>query len=202
MKNSGLLDKSGTRLRIYRVKTLVPLPAHPDHELLAQYRSGREGAFDALYTRYWDALYHHARALLRDDGAAEDLVHETFLVLMRSGDPEEAAGGSLGPFLHKVLRRGAVDRQRSDTASRRREARFSSRWVRATEPGTVPVEVEDLNRALSLIPLEQLEVLILHVYAGMTFQETGQTLGIPSDTAASRYRYAIKALSIRMGVEP
>jgi RNA polymerase sigma-70 factor (ECF subfamily) len=37
-------------------------------------------------------------------------------------------------------------------------------------------------------------VVVLHVFEGLTFRETAEILGIPQDTAASRYRYALEKL--------
>ncbi len=169
-----------------------------DLDLLARYRGGSADAFGALYARHRDALYHHARALVRDDAVAEDLVHETFLRLVQSGDARSPRTGSLGPFLHLALRRLAIDHQRSRSASRRR---LSRAWVRGG-PAVDPHQVADLNGALPRLPEEQLEVLLLHVYAGMTFEEVGEALEIPANTAMSRYRYAIKKLSELLGDGP
>ena len=147
-----------------------------DIRLLELYRSGKSEAFQEIYRRHRDALYHHARIILRDDGLAEDAVHETFLELSRSGDPGRAAEGSLGPFLHQVLRRKAIDRQRTEGSVRRREAQFSDRWVREAARDVDLGQLEDLNTALSQLPGEQLSVVLLHVHSKMTFQEFFQSV--------------------------
>jgi RNA polymerase sigma-70 factor, ECF subfamily len=81
------------------VNALSPERTPTDLELFSRFRAGRADAFTTLYGRHRDALYHHARALVRDDGLAEDLVNEAFLRLVEAGDAR--SGGSLGPFLHK-----------------------------------------------------------------------------------------------------
>jgi len=53
---------------------------------------------------------------------------------------------------------------------------------------------EVVERALSSLPEEQREVVILHVFEGLTFTETGELLRISADTAASRFRYAREKL--------
>ena len=170
-----------------------------DTELFSQYRAGDDAAFQELYGRHRDALYHHARSILRDDASAEDAVHASFLELFRAGNARRAASNSLGPFLHQVLRRWCIDRLRSDKAARCRERQSSRPWVQATDPGPDSGQLTDLNRALGELPSDQLEVLVLHVYSGMTLQETAEIAGVSINTAASRYRYALKKLSERMG---
>ena len=60
-------------------------------------------------------------------------------------------------------------------------------------------EAEAVNAALAALPSEQREVVVLHVYDGMTFRRIGEVLGVPLDTAASRYRYAREKLKEMLG---
>ena len=39
---------------------------------------------------------------------------------------------------------------------------------------------------------------MLKIWSGLTFQEIAGTLGIPANTAASRYRYALERLRASM----
>ena len=48
-----------------------------------------------------------------------------------------------------------------------------------------------LEKALAALPEEQRSVAIMHLWEGMTFAEIGTVCGISSNTAASRYRYAL-----------
>jgi len=48
------------------------------------------------------------------------------------------------------------------------------------------------------LPPEQQEAVILHAVEGFTFREIGGILGIPADTASSRYRYALEKLRERL----
>ena len=62
-------------------------------------------------------------------------------------------------------------------------------------PAGVPAqEVVEVNEALSRLPEEQLTVVVLKVWQGMTFAEVAEALDIPANTAASRYRYAMEKL--------
>jgi RNA polymerase sigma-70 factor (ECF subfamily) len=54
--------------------------------------------------------------------------------------------------------------------------------------------MEDLSRALALLPEEQREAVILKIHGDLTFAEIGQAAGIPEATAKARYRYALEKL--------
>lgn len=49
-------------------------------------------------------------------------------------------------------------------------------------------------RALAELPVEQREVITLHLHAEMTFREIALQLGHSINTVQSRYRYGIEKL--------
>ena len=53
---------------------------------------------------------------------------------------------------------------------------------------------ELIERTLGTLPDQQKEVVIMKIWGGLTFQGIAEALDIPSNTAASRYRYALGTL--------
>ena len=51
-----------------------------------------------------------------------------------------------------------------------------------------------IREALSRLPDNQCEVVILKIWEGMTFAEIAEVLGKSPNTVASRYRYAMEKL--------
>jgi RNA polymerase sigma factor (sigma-70 family) len=162
-----------------------------DLDLVKAHRAGDAAAFEALYRRYRDRLFLYARSRTRDDGAAEDLVNETFLRAVRGA----SGSGSLASFLFTVLRRLTIDRARSEEAQRRRERSVRLRWVEASAPEVDPAAVEELNQALRTLPPDQLEAVVLHIYGDLSFGEAAEVVGVPAKTMMSRYAYALDKLS-------
>ena len=58
----------------------------------------------------------------------------------------------------------------------------------------MPSAAGEIEAALQRLPAEQREVLVLKIWNELTFEQIAETLGIPPNTAASRYRYALAAL--------
>ncbi len=61
-----------------------------------------------------------------------------------------------------------------------------------------------LQAALSDLPEEQREVVLMRIWSGMTLEEVATATGVPLNTVASRYRYALEKLRERLkphGVE-
>ncbi len=51
-----------------------------------------------------------------------------------------------------------------------------------------------IQSAMSRLPDMYREVITLKVWGGLTFAEIGDALGIPANTAASRFRYGLAEL--------
>ena len=88
-----------------------------------------------------------------------------------------------------TIRRRAIDlAQRND----RRELReHAAEWFAEK---TEPALDAELERAVKALPPLLREVVVLKTWSALTFQQIADTLGIPLNTAASRYRYALEHL--------
>ena len=141
-----------------------------DGRLLAAWGRGDSGAFEALVARHERALLRHARALLGDWRAGEDVVQEVFLRLAQrppvlsadvQGDPR-AESAVLASWLHQVLRNLCMDTQRSEKRRRRREEEAAA--GEATSGGMETIDAADtkaaVERGLLRLPEEQREVLV------------------------------------------
>jgi len=158
-----------------------------DDELLHRISRGDVEALGELYDRYSGLLYQFAVALVRSRDAAEEVVQETFLGLLRS----RSGLGSVRDIRSYLLR---IVRNEVSHRRRRREADASALEVVEAREGLSAGEVLEVNEALARLPEEQLTVVVLKVWQGMTFAEVADALDIPANTAASRYRYALEKL--------
>ena len=61
--------------------------------------------------------------------------------------------------------------------------------------------VRIVTRALEELPIEQREVVVLHLQADMTFRRIASMLGLSINTVQSRYRYGMEKLRILMNGE-
>jgi RNA polymerase sigma-70 factor (ECF subfamily) len=147
-----------------------------------------------LYDEYGASLYRYALIVLADAAAAEDAVHQVFAALMRGrlpavDDHERYLRRAVRNECFSTLRRRAVDGDRvprADGTTQLLEPR--------PEAGTAPEDRLALERAIRSLPPDQREVIHLHVYEGMTFQEVATLADESVNTIASRYRYALAKL--------
>jgi RNA polymerase sigma-70 factor (ECF subfamily) len=140
-----------------------------------------------LYDEHDRVLLAYACSLLGDVAAAEDVVHQVFLRLLRG---DVAISGAPAAYLCRAVRNTAFNVRRGWS----REVAFESAatWLEAP-PGLEETGLA-LQQALGMLPCEQREVVVLHVWGQLTFGEIGEAIDIPPNTAASRYRYGLAKL--------
>lgn len=143
---------------------------------------------EAWYRRHGPALLLFGAALTRDRARAQDALHQVFLRLLEN--PELAPAGDARTYLFAALRNTIID----DAKRRNRDVPFpfdDQSWFQSS----AGVEEEiSLKRALVDLPADQREVLVLHIWGGLTFSQTAEVLAINPNTAAARYRYALAKL--------
>ena len=128
-----------------------------------------------LYAAQWSA-------------AADDVVQEAFVRLVAADPPPDRPV----PWLYKVVRNLALDDRRADRRRRRRET-LASRLAPADEggAGSEAVEIAD---ALESLPDDVREVVVAHLWGGLTFAEIGDLDGTSSSSAHRRYGAGLTAL--------
>jgi RNA polymerase sigma-70 factor (ECF subfamily) len=150
---------------------------------------------DADWRHWFDEhgakLWLFARQKARSEMDAQDLMQEAII------EAAERLNELPTPRLvFALIHRRAIDMARRD---HRRTAREEA--VAETAPvAFFDVSSEDRERvqivqdALTRLPENYREVITLKIWGELTFAEIAETLGVPLNTAASRYRYGLAEL--------
>lgn len=165
------------------------------HEKLLR---GDLGAFDPLYERHARPLFAFIRKLLADAHEAEDVLHETFMTLLKQRD--RAPATSLRAWLFAVARNLCLNRLRS----RRRGARALDA-VPAPDEMMLPdlaieqrQSAERLRRAVERLPAHLAELYTLRAN-GMSYEELAEVLSVPVGTVKSRMHEVVARLREEVG---
>ena len=163
--------------------------------------SGSQQAFEDLYTVAAPRLYGLALWRTGDPEDAADVVQEVFVRLAAA---HARLGGINDPlaYLRRIAFRASVDVHRK-RARRREEPLEVCAFVEAAgespERGADAVRV---SRLLARLPANQRQTIYLRHFAGCSFAEIGRATGVPTFTAASRYRLGLRRLQRLAGVKP
>ncbi|MDA3813102.1 MAG: sigma-70 family RNA polymerase sigma factor [Candidatus Cloacimonetes bacterium] len=161
-----------------------------DAELIAAYKSGDMDAFQIFYGRHKDALYTFLHNRCRKD--ASDLFQETFIKFIDAAARKEITNPKA--YLFKI----SMNLIRNSS----RQAKVISLSAEFDIPD-IETEADELiseetfRESLSYLAQEKpllYDVLHLHIFGKMTFDEIGKIKEISKDTIASRYRYALNYL--------
>jgi RNA polymerase sigma-70 factor (ECF subfamily) len=155
-------------------------------------RESRAELVGRLYDEHGPSLFRYALMLLADHAAAEDAVQQVFAAVMRQpGTLDKAAH-----YLRRAVRNECYSALRRGVS----QPVLDTPVLEPVAPDTVNIDERlALERAIVTLPPEQREVIHLHVFEGMTFQEVADATGESINTAASRYRYALEKLRSALG---
>jgi RNA polymerase sigma-70 factor, ECF subfamily len=127
------------------------------------------------------------RVLAPDYALAEDIVHNVFLRALRG---DLALPDAPLAYFYRAVKNAALNAQRD----RRRESPLPANEDWLVHKSGDRFASFALQNGLDRLPADQREIVILHHWSGLTFEEAGEALGISTNTAASRYRYALERL--------
>lgn len=149
--------------------------------------------FVVLIHEHAPALYRIAYRLVGDCHDAEDVVQETLRSAWKSRETFECGRGQRA-WLAAILRRRVIDRwRRTSTRPMLVGDGVLEVPVSANDPTTNEF-TDEMQQALSQLPPELRESLLLVVVGELTHQETADALGVPLGTVLSRVSRARQRL--------
>ena len=157
-----------------------------DEALYERLLGGDMGAFDPLYERYERPLFGFVIKHLSDRAEAEDVLHETFMGVLRS---RRAEPGSFRAWLFQVARNLCLNRLRTQGRAQRAMAKVAGETPAQDEPAERALErhqaVAALQRAVDSLPPPLAELYHLRV-AGLSYEEMADVVQAPLGTVKSR----------------
>ncbi|MBN1477116.1 sigma-70 family RNA polymerase sigma factor, partial [Candidatus Sumerlaeota bacterium] len=191
------------------VRTETPDP-RSDAALVKAVRGGDGGAMDALVERHFRVVFMIAVSRLGNREAAEDLSQEVFLrallALEKLRDPERFAA-----WLCQITRNLAQ--------TWRTRGQSASRLVQMVPLDEIPGEIRDtqsqgareametqereqaVHEALSHLPEEERDLVLLHFAEGMSQRDIAGRLGVNQATISRRLARALRAMEVTLESE-
>lgn len=179
----------------------VPAPAGDDAALARAIAAGDIAAFEQLMRRYNRTLFRTARAILKDDGEAEDALQEAYLLAYRSlqqfrGDARlstwlvRIVANEALARLRKRSRRAAILPLHHDDDEAAREAAAATEAPEMDRPDHAMHRAEMrhlLEARIDALPDAFRAVFVLRAVEELSVEDTAASLGIPEATVRSRF---------------
>lgn len=148
----------------------------------------RHAAALALYARQWCST-------------PEDVVQEAFVRLAE----QPTTPRNVVPWLYRVVRNRAISAARSAGRRKKHEqaAAELARWFVEEDSASEAARLDALAaaEALQALPIEQREVIVAHLWGGLSFIEIAEVLDTSSSTAHRRYAAGLETLRERLDVK-
>jgi RNA polymerase sigma-70 factor (ECF subfamily) len=121
----------------------------------------------------------------------EDVLQEVLVDLARLDKRPE----NVVAWLYRAVRHRALNAQRSARRRKRHEAAAARQKASVIEGKAVgEVDSESITLALETLPRWQREVVVAHLWGGLTFDEIGRLIGASDSTAHRRYRQGLATM--------
>ena len=150
-----------------------PVESDLVYRAVARLKEGDRSALHFLYVRYADDVCGYVRSIVKDSFEAEDVTQNVFAKLVTAIHKYERRDVPFTAWILRVARNMALDHVRT-----RRQIPFEE--VRTSDYGHEQVgfdRSQSLREALSELPHDQREVLVLRHIAGLSPTEIARRLG-------------------------
>src|SRR5438093_8232210 len=166
-----------------------------DDVLLRRAAKGEEEAFTLLYRRHQAAMYRFALRMTGSAWAAEEIVQDVFMTLMRAPKKYDSSRGTLGGYLYGIARNRVMkhlerlprevpleQKNEDGTGSRivLQDASTPATWVERRE------RMQQVRAAVLDLPVEFREAVVLCELEEMSYEEASRMAGCPIGTIRSR----------------
>ncbi len=174
-----------------------------DEELMLDVQNGNMIAFETLYDRYHQRLFHFILRFLRERALAEDILQETFFRLLKERK-KYRKGSRFSTYLFTIGRNLCLDALKT---WERRHLLVSQEdnIMRATDPskssGRMLEEAEMaeiLENEIRKLPQDQREVLLLSKYSELSFKEIARIVASTPAAVKQKVYRAMLTLKQRL----
>jgi len=170
--------------------------AETDWSLLERVVRKEESALAALYDRYSGLVFAEAMRILRDNGAAEEILQDIFYQVWRTAEKFDPARGSLPGWLMVVTRNRAISRLRrsSSRSDEELDQNAVSVSINLENAASQKQMIDRLKSVMSAMPDSQRQAIELAFFEGLTHSEIAAKTGEPLGTIKTRIRSALEVL--------
>jgi RNA polymerase sigma-70 factor (ECF subfamily) len=170
-----------------------------DAELIQAFTKGKDTALEVLINRYKDKIYTSIYMLVKDKYMAEDIFQDAFLKMiktMREGRYSEQ--GKFLPWAMRVAHNLCMDyfrRAKVQIPVSLPDGRDISELIPGFENACDSMErrqtYSSVRDLVAELPNEQREVIVMRIYADLSFKQIADMSGVSINTALGRMRYGL-----------
>lgn len=166
-----------------------------ENKIIEMFAAGDVRAMDLLYDHYADTLYGVVLTMLKNEGAAQDVLQDALVKVWKNSKNYDPTKGRLFTWLINIVRNRAIDEIRKSKRSGEIYGTASDVTMEMAAADNTDASVpHDIGKVLEQLD-EHNKSLIEHSYIlGYTHPEIAEKFDIPLGTVKTRIRNAMKEL--------
>ncbi len=173
-----------------------------DLDIWKQFKEGNESAFIHIYETYFDQLYNYGLQFSKDTSLIEDCIQDLFIEI-RKTRKRLSDVTSIKLYLYKSVKRKILQYlkyRRSKLSSRTIDEGYNFHFTFSHEHNLISQQLNEeqigrLNRAMTLLPQRQKEVIYYFFYEQLSYAEIREIMGFSNIKSVRNKAYlALQAL--------
>jgi len=171
-----------------------------DQILLEMLRVDKKRAFDAIYNKYWEAIFLYIARIIKDEEAAQDLIQEIFVSFWLRC--EELEIESLKAYLYTAARYKSLTYIKENINRNNYEELMSDFFSKYDESLEKNLEAKELakfiDKQLENLPEKMREIYILSRKEMLSHKEISERLSISDKTVKKQIGNALKYFRLKL----
>lgn len=195
-KNEGRANPNGSGSQIFQTESMN---GKSDLEIWKEFRQGDDRAFIHIYRSYSESMFNYGCQFTKQKDFVRDCIQDLFCELI---DNNRKLGDvlSIKGYLFKCIKRKVLaglkkksKQELIDVNNAGFQIAIGPELVEITQTFDVDF-CHSLQKAVNKLPLQQREVILLHFYEGLTYQEISEIIGIKVKSVRMQAYRAIQSL--------
>ena len=171
----------------------------PGKEAKAQ----RLQAFDGVVTAYESQLLRYAARILSNYNAAQDVIQDTFIRLLRHWHDDLEPSPQLSSWLYRVAHNCAVDYLRKESRRKLLHLKHSKEGADFVAPNRgsafrISEEAAEAVDALSVLGLRERQLVVLKVYEEKSYKEISEIADLTVSNVGYILHHAMKKMAAEL----
>jgi RNA polymerase sigma factor (sigma-70 family) len=173
-------------------------------ELVERCKQGDSRAYAALYQKYAKAMYNTSLRIVNNTGDAEDVTQEAFTDAFRSLEDFHSKS-TFGAWLKRIVINKSINylrKRKMDLIDIEKTNIGHLPEEQGMDEQEIQMKVEDIKKAVTLLPNGYRTVLTLYLFEGYDQEEIAEILQVTHATVRTQYMRAKQKLlqHIKQGI--
>ena len=154
---------------------------------------------EEIYEQYHDKVFAYIRNHVNQIEDAEDLCSDVFIKIYSKIDTFDASKASISTWIYAMTSNTVIDFYRTNHVHSEIPEDLAEEKSLIEDEVLNNENLECLAKALKALPQEQMDIIVLRYYRGLTLQEVAEQMNLSYGVTKLRHREALGRLRDLLG---